>query len=52
MKTGNPIGKLVAGLGEGTIQFAGGMGQLDVYDMGKAVYTLLTNLEAQAQFKV
>ncbi|AEI31914.1 hypothetical protein BJV85_002357 [Clostridium acetobutylicum] len=49
VKTGNPVAKFVAGLGDSAIQTAGGVWQFSVYDTGKAVYTLATNPEAQAQ---
>lgn len=50
VKTGNPIAKFVAGLGNGAIQVAGGMGQFSVYDMGKTVHTLVANPQARSQF--
>lgn len=39
-KTGNPIAKFVAGLGNGVIEVAGAAGQFSVYDMGKTAYSL------------
>lgn len=51
VKTGNPIAKFVAGLGNGAIEVAGGMGQFSAYDMGKTVHTLATNSQARAQFE-
>ncbi|URZ08859.1 hypothetical protein CLROS_042530 [Clostridium felsineum] len=51
VKTGNPVAQFVAGFGNASIEMVGAMGQFSVYDTGKAVYTLLTNPEAQAQFK-